>query len=142
LKRSTCLSQGLVPRPPSFGDAHTGEATNQRQPLISIKDVSLTYGNFQALTDGSVDFYQGELVGLVGDNGAGKTTLIRIISGIIAPTSGEHDIFQIHRIADRIVILENGRKAADVLRDAMSADALEGIIRDGARGASKGVKVS
>jgi simple sugar transport system ATP-binding protein len=70
-------------------EGYTGKATNQRQPLISIKDVSLTYGNFQALTDVSVDFYQGELVGLVGDNGAGKTTLIRIISGIIAPTSGE-----------------------------------------------------
>ena len=44
-----------------------------------------------------------------------------------------HDIFQIHRIADRIVILENGRKVADVPRDAMSAEALEEIIREGGR---------
>jgi simple sugar transport system ATP-binding protein len=44
-----------------------------------------------------------------------------------------HDIFQIHRIADRIVILENGRKVTDIPRDAMSAEALEGIIRDGAK---------
>jgi hypothetical protein len=44
-----------------------------------------------------------------------------------------HDIFQIHRIADRIVIMENGRKVTDVPRDAMSAEALEGIIRDGRR---------
>jgi simple sugar transport system ATP-binding protein len=51
-----------------------------------------------------------------------------------------HDIFQIHRIADRIVILENGRKVTDVPRDAMSADALEGIIRDGGRPSAKGVK--
>ncbi len=245
-----------------------------RQPLIRVNDVCLAYGNFQALTKVSVDFFPGELVGLVGDNGAGKTTLIRILSGIIAPDSGDvyfdgqritkfypkraialgvesiqqtiglcdnlsvtrnyflgrelvrrvlglrflakremrevcakvvrdfglrpsidvddeisllsggekqtfkiaravsfrnrviimdeptnhlsvrerarvndlalqlkeqgllviyitHDIFQIHRIADRIVILENGRKVADVRRDAMSAENLEEIIRTG-----------
>ncbi len=62
--------------------AKTDGAGDARKPLISIMNVFLSYGNFQALTDVSVDFYQGELVGLVGDNGAGKTTLIRIISGI------------------------------------------------------------
>jgi simple sugar transport system ATP-binding protein len=263
--------------------AVAADSTGSRKPLISMRNVSLSYGNFQALTEVSVDFYQGELVGLVGDNGAGKTTLIRIISGIIAPNSGEvyfdgeritkfhpkkaidlgleciqqtiglcdnlsvgrnyflgreptrrifglplldkrkmreasakvirdyglretvdvddeiallsggekqtfkiaravtfrnrviimdeptnhlsvrerghvnelavqlkqqgllviyitHDIFQIHRIADRIVVLENGRKVADVLRDAMSAEVLEGIIRDGARTSAMGPK--
>ena len=53
-----------------------------------------------------------------------------------------HDIFQIHRIADRIVIMENGRKVADVLRDAMSAEALEEIIRDGGRAPRRGPKVN
>jgi ABC-type hemin transport system ATPase subunit len=53
-----------------------------------------------------------------------------------------HDIFQIHRIADRIVIMENGRKVTDVARDAMSAEALEGIIRDGGRAPAKGPKVA
>src|SRR5260370_21357949 len=67
----------------------TDGAADSRQALISIKNVSLSYGNFKALTDVSVDFFQGELVGLVGDNGAGKTPLIRIISGINPPTSGE-----------------------------------------------------
>src|SRR5260370_32390830 len=69
--------------------AKTDGAGDSRKPLISIKNVSLSYGNFRALTDISVDFYAGELVGLVGDNGAGKTTLIRILSGIIPPDSGE-----------------------------------------------------
>ena len=53
-----------------------------------------------------------------------------------------HDIFQIHRIADRIVIMENGRKVTDVPRDAMSAEALEGIIRDGGRAPAKGPKAA
>ena len=52
-----------------------------------------------------------------------------------------HDIFQIHRIADRIVIMENGLLVTDVLRDAMSAEALEAIIRDGGRAPAKGPKV-
>jgi simple sugar transport system ATP-binding protein len=53
-----------------------------------------------------------------------------------------HDIFQIHRIADRIVVLENGRKLADVPRAAMSAEALETIIREGGRTVAKGERAS
>src|SRR5262252_1748250 len=67
----------------------TDGADDSRKPLISMRNVSLSYGNVQALTDVSVNFYEGELVGLVGDNGAGKTTLIRILSGLYTPTSGE-----------------------------------------------------
>jgi len=253
-----------------------------RNALIEMKNINLDFGTVNALSDVSVNFYQGELVGLVGDNGAGKTTLIRILSGMYAPTSGEvyfdgqritrfhpklaidlgietiqqtvglcdnlsiarnyylgrepvkrwlgiipvldfakmressnkvirnfglrdtvnvddevallsggegqsfkigravdfrnrviimdeptnhlsvrerahvnelalqlrdqgllviyitHDIFQVHRLADRIVILENGRKVVDILKAEMSAEALEQIIRDGGREASEG----
>lgn len=248
-----------------------------RNPLIEMKNISLYFGSIAALSDVSVNFYEGEFVGLVGDNGAGKTTLIRILSGLYAPTAGEvyfggqrithfhpkvaidlgietiqqmvglcdnlsvarnyylgrepvkrwlgiipvldfdkmreasqrvirdfglrdsvnvndeiallsggegqafkigravdfrnrviimdeptnhlgvrerdhvnelalqlrdqgllviyitHDIFQVHRLADRIVILENGRKVVDTPKDAMSAEALEQIIREGSR---------
>lgn len=44
-----------------------------------------------------------------------------------------HDIFQVHKLADRIVIMENGAKIADVRKEEMSADALEHIIREGGR---------
>jgi simple sugar transport system ATP-binding protein len=248
-----------------------------RKPLIEMKNIDLYFGTFRALTDVNVNFYEGELVGLVGDNGAGKTTLIRILSGMYAPSAGEvyfdgqritrfhpklaidlgietiqqtvglcdnlsvarnyflgrepvrrfmgilpvldfakmrdasnqvirnfglsdnvnvddeiallsggerqsfkigravefrnrvilmdeptnhlsvrerahvnelalqlrdqgllviyitHDIFQVHRLADRIVILENGRKIIDTPKDGMSAEALEQVIRDGGR---------
>ncbi len=253
-----------------------------RKPLIEMKNIDLYFGTFRALTDVSVNFYEGELVGLVGDNGAGKTTLIRILSGLYAPSSGEvyfegqrvtrfhpklaidlgietiqqavglcdnlsvarnyflgrepisrfagilpvldfatmreasnqvirnfglrdnvnvddeiallsggerqsfkigravdfrnrvllmdeptnhlsvrerahvnelalqlrdqgllviyitHDIFQVHRLADRIVILENGRKIIDIPKHEMSAEGLEQIIRDGGRPVSEG----
>lgn len=253
-----------------------------RNLLIEMKNINLNFGTVKALSDVSVNFYEGELVGLVGDNGAGKTTLIRILSGMYAPTSGEvyfdgqritrfhpklaidlgietiqqtvglcdnlsvarnyylgrepvkrllgfipvldfaqmraaskkvvhnfglrdsvnvddevallsggeaqsfkigravdfrnrviimdeptnhlsvrerahvndlaiqlrnqgllviyitHDIFQVHRLADRIVILENGRKVIDTPKDAMPAEALERIIRDGSHELMKG----
>lgn len=252
-----------------------------RTPLIQVKNVSLNFGTVQALSDISVNFYAGELVGLVGDNGAGKTTLIRVLCGMYAPTAGEvyfaskritrfhpklaidlgietiqqmvglcdnlsvarnyylgrepvkrlfgvipvldfgkmrrasrsvienfglrasvdvddevallsggegqsfkigravdfrnkviimdeptnhlsvresahvndlamqlrdqgllviyitHDIFQVHRIADRIIILENGRKVVDTPKTQMTAQVLEHIIRDGSREISK-----
>jgi simple sugar transport system ATP-binding protein len=44
-----------------------------------------------------------------------------------------HDIFQVHRIAERIVIMENGEKIADVKIEEMTAEELEHVIRDGGR---------
>ncbi len=253
-----------------------------KRPLIQVRNLDLNFGLFPALKNISVDFYAGELVGLVGDNGAGKTTLIRVLSGLHQPTRGEvffdgrkitrfhpklaielgietiqqavglcdnlsiarnfylgrepirrivgipildfakmremsrrviqefglrdsvnvddevetlsggerqsikigravefknrviimdeptnhlsvrerehvnelalqlrdqgllviyitHDIFQVHRLADRIVILENGEKIEDTSTDAMSAEALEAVIRSGGRMVEKGI---
>jgi len=254
--------------------------TDERKPLIQVKNLSVHFGQVKALTDVSVDFHEGEFVGLVGDNGAGKTTLIKVLCGIYKPTAGEvyfdgarvtrfdpkvaidmgietiqqavglcdnlsvarnyflgrepvkhflgipvldftkmrnasqrivrefglrevdvddevallsggerqsfkigrsvdfrnrviimdeptnhlsvrerahvndiavqlkeqgllviyisHDIFQIHRIAERIIIMENGRKVVDIPKEEMSAEELEGIIRDGGRQVIKG----
>jgi len=52
------------------------------------KNVSKSYGNLNALD--SVDFHIGknEVVGLLGDNGAGKSTLIKMMSGVVAPDTG------------------------------------------------------
>jgi simple sugar transport system ATP-binding protein len=44
-----------------------------------------------------------------------------------------HDIFQVHKLADRIVIMENGEKIEDAATDAMTADELEEVIRQGGR---------
>src|SRR5262245_23848571 len=63
--------------------------TETRSPLIEMKNIYLRFDTVMALSDVSVNFFEGELVGLVGDNGAGKTTLIRILSGLYTPTSGE-----------------------------------------------------
>ena len=52
-----------------------------------------------------------------------------------------HDIFQVHKLANRIVIMENGEKIEDTTTGAMSAEALEEVIRQGGRGVPKKVAV-
>jgi simple sugar transport system ATP-binding protein len=44
-----------------------------------------------------------------------------------------HDIFQVHKLADRVIIMENGTKITDVRKHEMTAEALEQVIRDGGR---------
>ena len=56
--------------------------------MLELKSVRAGYGSFQALFDVSLEVRRGEAVGVIGPNGAGKTTLMRVISGLIRPTSG------------------------------------------------------
>ena len=57
-------------------------------PLITVRDVSLSFGGLQALNEVSLDLFAGEIVALIGPNGAGKTTLLNIISGLLKPQEG------------------------------------------------------
>ena len=47
------------------------------------------YEHVNALKDISLSINKGEIIGILGENGAGKTTLIKILSGLIHPTSGK-----------------------------------------------------
>ena len=58
-------------------------------PLISIKGLTRTFGSITAVDHLSLDIEPGELFGLIGPDGAGKTTTIRLMLGILKPTSGE-----------------------------------------------------
>ena len=55
---------------------------------IEIRDVSKTFGTFQALSDVNLSVGTGELVALLGPSGSGKTTLLRIIAGLEFATQG------------------------------------------------------
>ncbi len=56
--------------------------------MIHIADLIKTYGRFTAVDGVSLDVPPGEIHGFLGPNGAGKTTTIRIIAGLLKPTSG------------------------------------------------------
>ena len=57
--------------------------------MLEVKNLTVRYGAFLALSDVSLKVENGQIVSIVGANGAGKTTLINTISGLIAPESGE-----------------------------------------------------
>ncbi|MEG6522370.1 ABC transporter ATP-binding protein [Desulfotomaculum sp. 1211_IL3151] len=56
--------------------------------MISIRELSKTFGSNQAVAKVSLEVQGGEIFGLVGPDGAGKSTLIRMICGLITPDSG------------------------------------------------------
>jgi len=60
---------------------------------IKITNLKKYYGTSRGLENASFDVKEGEIFGFVGPNGAGKTTLIRILLGLIYPTTGESTIF-------------------------------------------------
>jgi len=57
--------------------------------LLEVKSLRKNYNGFEALKGISFEVKKGEIFGLLGTNGAGKTTTIKIIAGVIPPTSGE-----------------------------------------------------
>jgi len=56
--------------------------------VLTVENVTKTYGNFTALNKVSIAIPKGSVFGLLGPNGAGKTSLIRIINQITLPDSG------------------------------------------------------
>lgn len=57
--------------------------------VISTKNLTKTFGNFKAVNAISFEVKAGEIFGFLGANGAGKTTAMRILCGLLSPTSGE-----------------------------------------------------
>ena len=58
------------------------------EPLLSVDDIHVYYGNIAAVKGISLKVYKGEIVTLIGGNGAGKSTTMRTISGLISPKKG------------------------------------------------------
>ena len=56
--------------------------------MLSLENVSRTFGGFRALQGVSFEVRQGELLGLIGPNGSGKTTLFNCVSGALRPSAG------------------------------------------------------
>lgn len=57
--------------------------------MIELVEITKNYGDIKALSSVSFTLKEGEILGLVGPNGSGKSTLIKILAGIIRPTSGK-----------------------------------------------------
>lgn len=64
--------------------------TIEPTPIVQVKSIKKVYpGGVEALSDISLDFPTGKLTTLLGPSGCGKTTLLKIIAGLLQPSSGE-----------------------------------------------------
>jgi len=92
-------------------------------PLLEVKNLSVSYGDVRALTDVSLEVEEGTIVALVGSNGAGKSTLLKAMSGLKHPDAGEvlfegEDISKVstkHHVDKGIVLVPEGRRLFQTL---------------------------
>jgi len=71
---------------------------------VSTRDLCRDFGHFRAVDRVTLDVQVGEIFGFLGANGAGKTTTIRMLCGLLLPTSGEGTVngFDIYTQTERI----------------------------------------
>jgi ABC-2 type transport system ATP-binding protein len=60
--------------------------------VISLKRITKLYGQLAAVRDLDLEVEDGEIMGIIGHNGAGKTTILKMIVGLISPTSGKIEV--------------------------------------------------
>jgi ABC-2 type transport system ATP-binding protein len=60
--------------------------------MIRLEGIEKTYGRKKALAGVDLTLDKGKIIGLVGENGSGKTTLIKVIAGLVTPSSGSAEV--------------------------------------------------
>jgi ABC-2 type transport system ATP-binding protein len=76
-------------------------------PIASLRGLGKWYGHFPAVADLDLDVGRGEILALLGPNGAGKTTTIRMLMGILSPTSGQARIAGLDCFSDRPEVMRH-----------------------------------
>lgn len=96
--------------------------------MLSVRDVSLSFGGFKALDRVCLDAAPASITGIIGPNGSGKSTLLNIVAGVYVPDAGEVTLsgrplaygrpeqvaaagigrtFQVPRLAHRLTVFQN-----------------------------------
>ncbi|HEY2185962.1 MAG TPA: ATP-binding cassette domain-containing protein, partial [Xanthobacteraceae bacterium] len=68
--------------------APTGQDVAAGEVLLSVENVSLSFGGVKAVTGVSFDIRKGEIRAIIGPNGAGKTSMLNVINGFYHPQRG------------------------------------------------------
>ena len=71
---------------------------------VQTNELTRNFGKFIAVNKVSINVYQGEIFGFLGANGAGKTTMIRMLCGLLMPSSGTGSVagFDIYKQSEKI----------------------------------------
>jgi len=76
----------------------------ETQPTIVAQSLTKRFGDFTAVDTVDFEVYPGEIFGFLGPNGSGKTTTIRMLLGLVKPTSGEVDVLGMKVDGDTVKI--------------------------------------
>src|SRR2546430_774295 len=118
-------------------------------PILQMRGIGKRFPGVVALDRVDLEVYRGEAVALIGENGAGKSTLMKILGGVYQPDEGEilvegqpvvirsvadairlrvsviyisHRLGEVKEVADRVVVLRDGRNAGALAREEISHD--------------------
>jgi ABC-2 type transport system ATP-binding protein len=75
--------------------------------MISLKNISKHFGHTKAVQNISFDAKKGEIIGFLGPNGAGKTTTMRMILGLLHPSSGQVKVNGLNPVDNRLKIVSS-----------------------------------
>lgn len=90
-------------------------------PIVSVRDVSKSFGKQQVLKNINLDISPGEIFGLLGPSGAGKTTIVRQLIGLELPSEGENWLFNERMPSLKLVEKAGYMAQADALYQELSA---------------------
>ncbi len=72
--------------------------------MLSVKNLSITFGGLHAVENFNLDIRENELYGLIGPNGAGKTTIFNLLTGVYKPTTGSITLNGVNKIEGKNTI--------------------------------------
>ncbi|HZS76379.1 MAG TPA: ABC transporter ATP-binding protein [Ktedonobacteraceae bacterium] len=75
-------------QPGAIKKPETASREREQEPMVVIDSLVKHFGKLRAVDNLNMRIYTGETYGLIGPNGSGKTTLIRMLVGLVCPTSG------------------------------------------------------
>lgn len=64
-----------------------------KEPVIILRELSMSYGDKQVLNGINLDVYKGQIIGYIGPNGAGKSTTVKLMLGLVQQYKGKVSIF-------------------------------------------------
>jgi branched-chain amino acid transport system ATP-binding protein len=109
------------------------------QTALRVSDVSKRFGGLVAIDNVSFALAENEVLGLIGPNGSGKTTMLNLISGALAPSSGQIRLYddEISALRANEIAIKGIARTFQIVRMLPSMTVLENVAAGGVFGHSR-----